>query len=88
MYTRSHIRISECPCKDRLRHIDRVSQSLLPENFITISYPDRRQHLLCSGNKGSGRMTWAEKALHAALDPLRTVAETVFAGRLDPEKLS
>jgi hypothetical protein len=33
-------------------------------------------------------MTWAEKALHAALDPLRTVAETVFAGRLDPEKLS
>jgi len=33
-------------------------------------------------------MAWAEKALHAALVPLRSVAETVFAGRLDPEKLS
>jgi menaquinone-dependent protoporphyrinogen oxidase len=30
----------------------------------------------------------AEKVLHAALDPLKPVAVTVFAGRLDPEKLS
>jgi menaquinone-dependent protoporphyrinogen oxidase len=33
-------------------------------------------------------MAWAEKALHTALDPLRPVAEMVFAGRLDPSKLS
>ena len=33
-------------------------------------------------------MAWTEKALHAALDPLRPVAETVFAGKLDPAKLS
>jgi menaquinone-dependent protoporphyrinogen oxidase len=33
-------------------------------------------------------VAWAEKALHAALDPLRPVAETIFEGRLDPEKLS
>jgi menaquinone-dependent protoporphyrinogen oxidase len=33
-------------------------------------------------------MAWAEKALHAALNPLRPVAEAIFAGRLDPEKLS
>lgn len=33
-------------------------------------------------------LTSAEKALHAALDPLKPVAETIFAGRLDPEKLS
>jgi menaquinone-dependent protoporphyrinogen oxidase len=30
----------------------------------------------------------AEKVLHAALDPLKPVAVTAFAGRLDPEKLS
>jgi menaquinone-dependent protoporphyrinogen oxidase len=30
----------------------------------------------------------AEKALHAALDPLHPVAETIFAGKLDPAKLS
>ena len=30
----------------------------------------------------------AEKALHAALEPLRPVAETIFAGKLDPSKLS
>jgi menaquinone-dependent protoporphyrinogen oxidase len=33
-------------------------------------------------------VAWTEKALRAALDPLRPVAETVFAGKLDPEKLS
>ncbi|HSQ92665.1 MAG TPA: flavodoxin domain-containing protein [Methanoregula sp.] len=33
-------------------------------------------------------MAWTEKALHAALDPVRPVAVTVFAGKLDPEKLS
>jgi menaquinone-dependent protoporphyrinogen oxidase len=30
----------------------------------------------------------AEKALHAALAPLSPVAETIFAGKLDPSKLS
>jgi menaquinone-dependent protoporphyrinogen oxidase len=30
----------------------------------------------------------AEKVLHAALDPLKPVVVTAFAGRLDPEKLS
>jgi len=43
---------------------------------------------LAAAAKDPGGMAWAEKALHAALDPLRPVAETVFAGRLDPEKLS
>ena len=33
-------------------------------------------------------MAWTEKALRGALDPLRPVTETVFAGKLDPEKLS
>jgi menaquinone-dependent protoporphyrinogen oxidase len=33
-------------------------------------------------------MAWAEKALHKALDPLRLVDEAIFAGKLDPEKLS
>jgi menaquinone-dependent protoporphyrinogen oxidase len=33
-------------------------------------------------------MANAEKALHASLAPLQPVAETVFAGRLDPVKLS
>jgi menaquinone-dependent protoporphyrinogen oxidase len=33
-------------------------------------------------------MALAQKALHAALAPLQPVAETIFAGRLDPEKLS
>ena len=33
-------------------------------------------------------VAWTEKALLAALDPLRPVAETVFAGKLDPENLS
>jgi len=43
---------------------------------------------LAAAAKDPEGMAWAEKALHAALDPLRPVAETVFAGRLDPEKLS
>ena len=33
-------------------------------------------------------MANAEKALRDALAPLQPVAQTVFAGRLDPEKLS
>jgi menaquinone-dependent protoporphyrinogen oxidase len=33
-------------------------------------------------------MEWTKKALHAALDPLQPVAETIFAGRLDPSQLS
>ena len=33
-------------------------------------------------------MTNSQKALHASLDPLNAVAETVFAGSLDLEKLS
>jgi menaquinone-dependent protoporphyrinogen oxidase len=33
-------------------------------------------------------MALAKKALHAALEPLQPVAETVFAGKLDPSKLS
>ena len=33
-------------------------------------------------------LEYAQKALHASLAPLKPVAETVFAGRLDPSKLS
>ncbi len=33
-------------------------------------------------------VAWAAKALRASLDPLKPAAEAVFAGRLDPEKLS
>jgi menaquinone-dependent protoporphyrinogen oxidase len=33
-------------------------------------------------------MAWTEKALRATLDPLRPVAITIFAGKLDPDKLS
>jgi len=43
---------------------------------------------LAAAAKDPEGMVWAEKALHAALDPLRPVAEMVFAGRLDPSKLS
>jgi menaquinone-dependent protoporphyrinogen oxidase len=43
---------------------------------------------LAAAAKDPEGVAWAEKALHAALDPLRPVAETVFAGRLDPSKLS
>jgi menaquinone-dependent protoporphyrinogen oxidase len=43
---------------------------------------------LAAAAKDPDGMAWAEKALHAALDPLRPVAETIFAGRLDPSKLS
>ncbi len=43
--------------------------------------------LAAASNDKEG-MAWAEKALHGALDPLRPVAETLFAGRLDPSKLS
>ncbi len=43
---------------------------------------------LAAASKDAEGIAWTEKALHAALDPLRPVAETVFAGKLDPEKLS
>jgi menaquinone-dependent protoporphyrinogen oxidase len=43
---------------------------------------------LAAVTKDPEGMAWAEKALHAALDPLRPVAGAVFAGRLDPENLS
>jgi menaquinone-dependent protoporphyrinogen oxidase len=43
---------------------------------------------LAAAAKDLEGMAWADKALHAALDPLRPVAETIFAGRLDPSKLS
>ena len=43
---------------------------------------------LAAATKDPEGMAWAEKALHAALAPLQPVAETVFAGKLDPEKLS
>ncbi len=43
---------------------------------------------LAAAAKDTEGMALAEKALHAALDPLKPVAETIFAGKLDPEKLS
>lgn len=44
---------------------------------------------LAAAAKDPEGMAWAAKALHAALpSPLRPVAETIFAGKLDPEKLS
>ena len=43
---------------------------------------------LAAATKDPEGMAWAEKALHAALAPLQPVAETVFAGKLVPEKLS
>jgi menaquinone-dependent protoporphyrinogen oxidase len=43
---------------------------------------------LAAAAKDQEGMALAEKALHAALNPLRPVAETIFAGMLDPSKLS
>ena len=43
---------------------------------------------LAAAAKDTEGMVLAEKGLHAALDPLKPVAETIFAGKLDPEKLS
>ena len=43
---------------------------------------------LAAASKDPEGICMAEKALHGALDPLKPVAEKVFAGRLDPEKLS
>jgi len=43
---------------------------------------------LAAAAKDREGMALAEKALHAALDPLHPAAETIFAGKLDPEKLS
>jgi menaquinone-dependent protoporphyrinogen oxidase len=43
---------------------------------------------LSAASKDPEGMAWSEKALHAAFAPLQPVAEAVFAGRLDPEKLS
>ncbi len=43
---------------------------------------------LAAAAKDPEGMAWATKALHDALVPLQPVVETVFAGKLDPEKLS
>jgi menaquinone-dependent protoporphyrinogen oxidase len=43
---------------------------------------------LAAASKDTEGMAWAKKALHASLSPLEPVAETIFAGKLDPEKLS
>lgn len=43
---------------------------------------------IAAASKDPEGMAWAEKALHKALDPLPLVAEAIFAGKLDPEKLS
>ena len=39
-------------------------------------------------SKDPAGIEWAGKALHAALAPLQPMAEIIFAGRLDPAKLS
>jgi menaquinone-dependent protoporphyrinogen oxidase len=43
---------------------------------------------LAAASKDPEGMAWAEKALTKALAPVHPVAETIFAGKLDPEKLS
>ena len=43
---------------------------------------------LAAAAKDAEGMTLAQRALHAALAPLQPVAETIFAGKLDPKKLS
>jgi len=43
---------------------------------------------LAAVSKDPEGMEMAHTTLHAALSPLQPVAETVFAGRLDPAKLS
>jgi menaquinone-dependent protoporphyrinogen oxidase len=43
---------------------------------------------LAAASKDPEGMAWAEKALHKALGPVQPVAETIFAGKLEPEKLS
>jgi menaquinone-dependent protoporphyrinogen oxidase len=43
---------------------------------------------LAAATKDQEGIARAEKALHAALSPIQPVAEAVFAGKLDPEKLS
>ena len=42
---------------------------------------------LAAVSKDPEGMAWAEKALHKALAPVQPVAETIFAGKLEPEKL-
>ena len=43
---------------------------------------------LAAAAKDMEGIAHAEKALHAALSPISPVAETIFAGKLDPSKLS
>jgi len=43
---------------------------------------------IAAASKDPEGMAWADKALHKALDPLQLVDEAIFAGKLDPEKLS
>ena len=42
---------------------------------------------LAAASKDPEGMEWAGKALHKALGPVQPVAETIFAGKLEPEKL-
>jgi menaquinone-dependent protoporphyrinogen oxidase len=63
--------------------------------FVKRHYPDLARVpvagfvvCLAAASKDKEGMARAEKALHAALAPLKPVAETIFAGKLDPEKLS
>jgi len=43
---------------------------------------------LAAASKDPEGMAWAEKALKKALGPAQPLAEAIFAGKLDPEKLS
>lgn len=43
---------------------------------------------LAAASQDPEGVAWSEKALYAALDPLRPVTVAVFAGKLDPAKLS
>jgi menaquinone-dependent protoporphyrinogen oxidase len=43
---------------------------------------------LAAASKDPEGMAWAEKALKKALAPVQPVTEAIFAGKLDPDKLS
>ncbi|MCK9593272.1 MAG: flavodoxin domain-containing protein [Methanoregula sp.] len=65
------------------------------KKFVKRHYPDLARVPvagfavgLSAASKDPEGMAWTEKALHASLNPLRPVAEAIFAGNLDPEKLS
>jgi menaquinone-dependent protoporphyrinogen oxidase len=63
--------------------------------FVKRHYPDLARVpvagfvvCLAAATKDQEGIERANKALNAALSPIQPVAETVFAGKLDPEKLS